>query len=64
MEREIESGEIRETAVADSLWSEAGEALLAELDDHSERSLGTAESTGEADVSKDVERRLEALGYK
>jgi len=64
MEREIESGEVRETAVSDSLGSEAGEALLADLDAHSERLLGVVESTGEADASKDVERRLEALGYK
>jgi hypothetical protein len=64
MEREIESGEVRETAVSDSLGSEAGAALLADLDAHSERLLGVVESTGEADASKDVERRLEALGYK
>ena len=59
LEREIESGETVDSEVTDG-------SLFGLLETHSERLLdgiGTVEAA-EGGASKDVERRLEALGYK
>jgi arylsulfatase len=58
LERVIESGEVLSTEPEAS-------ALLEVLREHSEESLGGVSGSAESgDTSKDVERRLEALGYK
>ena len=59
LEREIESGETVDSEATDG-------SLLGLLETHSERLLDGigAVDAAEGDASKDVERRLEALGYK
>jgi arylsulfatase A-like enzyme len=58
LERDVESGEVLSTEPEES-------SLLKELTAHSEASLaGASVSSESGEASKDVERRLEALGYK
>ena len=59
LEREIEAGETVDSEATDG-------SLLELLETHSERSLDGigAVDAAEGGASKDVERRLEALGYK
>lgn len=58
VERVIESGEVRSSEPEESV-------LIEELLDHSESALGGASTAANSGAnSEDVERRLEALGYK
>lgn len=58
LERDVESGEVLSMEPEES-------SLLEELSAHSETSLaGVSVSSESGETSKDVERRLEALGYK